>query len=376
MDRVTRLAHFVASDPQNLPLACDFVDAVIAEGRWDDSRSLVDSLRETHGAQQEFLRRVARFDLLTGRLELARAANCELLARDPADPVARHDLAFLELSVGNPQAAEQLLADGQGAMRGTPELAVLWARVAYLQRQPAEALTRLRLVNDGAERPSALALEALIRWDEGENAAALALAQRALQRSPRETDALLVAASAALVERDGRQALAFISPLVASQPQHGRALSVFGQALLLVGDMGGAREALARAVQFMPDHIGTWHVLAWIHLLAGEVAEAHAAYEAAYAIDRNFGETHGGLGLVHVLRGENEEAQAAIRRAQRLDPNSATAMFARYLLEAGTSGTSSTGLIAAMRGLPELAGMDPEAVLLSLRTLMTQGGRS
>jgi len=376
MDRVARLAHFVASDPQNLPLACDFVDAVIAEKRWDEPFAALEGLRATHGNQADFLRRIARLDLLTGRVDLARASYRALLAHDPADAVARHDLAFLELSAGNAQAAERLLADGQGTMRGTPELSVLWARVAYLQRQPVEALARLRLVSEGAQLPSAQALEALIRWDEGENAAGVALAERALQRNPRETDALLVMASAALVDRDGRQALAFISPLVASQPRHGRALSVFGQALLLIGDTAGAREALTRAVQFMPDHIGTWHVLAWIHLLAGEVAEAHAAYEAAYAIDRNFGETHGGLGLVHVLRGENEEAQAAIRRAQRLDPNSATAMFARYLLDAGASNTASAGLIAAMRGLPELAGMEPEAVLQSLRTLMTQGGRS
>lgn len=376
MDRVTRLAHFVASDPQNLPLACDFVDAVIADGRWDEPLPVLEALRAAHGGQLDFLRRIARLDLLSGHHDLARASYRALLALDPADAVARHDLAFLELSAGDAQAAEQLLSEGQGAFSGTPELAVLWARVAYLQRKPAEALTRLRLMDDGAERPSALALESLMRWDEGENAAAIELAQRALQLNPRETDAVLVAASAALVERDGRQALAFISPLLASQPRHGRALSVFGQALLLVGDMAGAREALTRAVQFMPDHIGTWHVLAWVHLLAGEVGEAHAAYEAAYAIDRNFGETHGGLGLVHVLRGENEEAQAAIRRAQRLDPNSATAMFARYLLDAGASGASSAGLIAAMRGLPELAGMEPGAVLQGLRTLMTQGGRS
>lgn len=375
MDRVTQLGQFLASDPNNLPLACDFLDAVLAQGRWNDSMDVIERLRSVHGQDLGFLRRIARFDLLSGDLEAASSAYRRLLSADPRDAAARHDLGFALLAAGDVDAAEALLADGRSDFDRWPELAVLWARTAYLRKDPAEALARVASVTSSS---AARALEALIRWDEGENDVARALASEALAANPRDTDARLVMASDALVDRDGRRAIEWIAPVVEHQPRHGRALSVFGQALLLVGDQAGGRQALIRAVECMPDHIGTWHVLAWVHLLAGEVDLAQSAYEQAYAIDRNFGETHGGLALINVLRGEREEAQVAVRRALRLDPNSATAQLATVLMVSDTANAeaAAASLTRAMRALPELVGIEPEAVLKGLQArLKGQGAR-
>ena len=377
MDRVTRLAQFVAADPDNRPLAIDFLDAVLAVGTSEGAEPSLELLRARRAADAGIDRRIARIDLVTGRTEAAIEAYTRLLSAEPQDGVLRHDLAFALLAGGALESAEATLEVGAPAFEGTSELAVLWARCAYLRKDNAEALTRLAESPETARSlAAAQALEALVRWDAGDNAVAIEQAERAVNANPREFDARLVLASAALVDRDGRRAMQWIAPLVEAQPRHGRALSVMGQALLLLGDQAGGREALQRAVQFMPDHIGTWHVLAWVHLLAGEVDKAHAAYERAYAIDRNFGETHGGLALIHALRGEQEEAQVALRKALRLDPASATAQFARVLLEGnGPAGAASTAvLIEAMRGLPELAGIEPEAVLKRLQARLAAAG--
>lgn len=377
MDRCIRLAQFVASDPDNRALAIDFLDAVLASGTVDGADSALELLRAKRSAAPDIDRRLARIDLVTGRIEGAIEAYARLLESTPQDDALRHDLAYALLASGNLALAEATLDVATSAFATTPELAVLWARCAYLRKDNGEALKRLA---GGPETVRSLAaaqaLEALVRWDAGDNATAIAQAEVAVNANPREFDARLVLASAALVGRDGREAMQWIAPLVEAQPRHGRALSVMGQALLLLGDQAGGREALQRAVQFMPDHIGTWHVLAWVHLLAGEVDQAHAAYEQAYAIDRNFGETHGGLALVHVLRGEQEEAHVALRKALRLDPASATAQFARVLLEGnGPAGAASTAvLIEAMRGLPELAGIEPEAVLKGLQARLASAG--
>jgi tetratricopeptide (TPR) repeat protein len=377
MDRVTRLAHFVAADPENRPLAIDFLDAVLAVGTLDGTESSLELLRARRAADAGIDRRIARIDLVTGRTEAAIEAYMRLLSAEPQDGTLRHDLAFALLASGALDSAEATLDVGATAFASTPELAVLWARCAYLRKDNAQALTRLANSSENVRSlAAAQALEALVRWDAGENAAAIDQAERAVNANPREFDARLVLASAALVDRDGRRAMQWIAPLVETQPRHGRALSVMGQALLLLGDQAAGREALQRAVQFMPDHIGTWHVLAWVHLLAGEVNQAHAAYEQAYAIDRNFGETHGGLALIHTLRGEQEEAHVALRKALRLDPASATAQFARFLLEADGPGRAASVavLVEAMRGLPELAGIEPEAVLKSLQSRLATAG--
>lgn len=377
MDRVTRLAQFVAADPDNRPLAIDFLDAVLASGAVEVAGTSLDLLRARRTADAGIDRRIARIDLVTGRTEVAIEAYTRLLASEPDDGALRHDLAFALLASDDLESAEAALTVEATAFEHTPELAVLWARCAYLRKDNAQALARLA-ASPGNVRAlaAAQALEALVRWDEGDNAAAIECAERAVNANPREFDARLVLASAALVDRDGRRAMQWIAPLVEAQPRHGRALSVIGQALLLLGDQAAGREALQRAVQFMPDHIGTWHVLAWVHLLAGEVGQAHAAYEKAYAIDRNFGETHGGLALIHALRGEQEEAHVALRKALRLDPVSATAQFARLLLEADGPGraASISSLVETMRGLPELAGIEPEAVLKSLQSRLAAAG--
>lgn len=377
MDRVTRLAHFVAADPDNRPLAIDFLEAVLAVGTIEGAESALELLRARRAADAGIDRRIARIDLVTGRTEAAIEAYTRLLSAEPQDGALRHDLAFALLTSGELAAAEATLEVGAPGFESTPELALLWARCAYLRKDNPEALTRLAESPDTVRSlAAAQALEALVRWDAGDNAAAIDQAERAVNANPREFDARLVLASAALVDRDGRRAMQWIAPLVEAQPRHGRALSVMGQALLLLGDQAGGRQALQRAVRFMPDHIGTWHVLAWLHLLAGEVDQAHAAYERAYVIDRNFGETHGGLALIHALRGEQEEAQVALRKALRLDPASATAQFARVLLEGNGPGAAnaSRALIEAMRGLPELAGIEPEAVLKGLQARLAAAG--
>ena len=50
MDRVTRLAQFVAADPDNRPLAIDFLDAVLAVGALQGAESALDLLRARRAA--------------------------------------------------------------------------------------------------------------------------------------------------------------------------------------------------------------------------------------------------------------------------------------------------------------------------------------
>lgn len=112
MDRVTRLSQFLAGDPHNLPLACDYLDAVLAEGDWQGSTSVVSALRAVHSNDPGFLRRVARLDLLTGDLAAAILAYRRLLAVDVGDLATRHDLTFALLAQGELASAEAVLAEG------------------------------------------------------------------------------------------------------------------------------------------------------------------------------------------------------------------------------------------------------------------------
>jgi tetratricopeptide (TPR) repeat protein len=375
MDRTEQLARFLASDPNNLPLACDYLDSAIAAGRVDVASDALQGLLDRHGPIEALLARQSRLFLISGHLPEAIAVLEGLRDEHPEDLVYLHDLAFCWLAWGELERAEHALQSSKVALAEQPMLAALWARIPYLQRDMATASARLDAALACAPTDASLrGLQALVLLDAGNEQVAFALASSVLQAAPDQADALLVTATQALWQRDPSRALHWAGTLVDRQPANGRALSVLGQALLLNGRMADALGVLERSVSFMPDHIGTWHVLAWARLLSDDISGAKAAYESAYAIDRNFADTHGGLGLIHAIRGETEEAQASIRRALRLDPRSATALYAQVLLANGDASASAAEKLAAdFSALPELNGIDAAQVLQSLERLLKSG---
>jgi len=332
-ERVAQLRAFLAADPGNALLACDLVDAQFNAADYLGADATISALpMETQAAAGIQFRR-ARCALILGRYDQA-ADFLRALIADGHDNVALwHDLAFAQLCVRNTADAVTTLSEAETRFGMNAELAIVAARVALMDGDFDRANAALqRAMELAPEHSTAQGLLALLLLDSGKTDDGYTAAKACLARYPDQHEALLVAGTAALWQRDLEHADSYFQRALGRHPNSGRALSGHGQLKMLRNDLPAAREQLQHAVVAMPDHIGTWHALAWTQLFLGDIDAAAASYQHAYDLDRNFADSHGGLALIHALRGESDAADQAVKRALRLNPQCATALYAKTLL--------------------------------------------
>ena len=334
MSRTSQFGAFADRDPENAPLLCDLLDALLTFGDLDAAGTRLDGISPAMRALPGVRFREARYALQRG--ETARAVELlqQLLASTDTAPVGVvHDLAFAQLTLGQVHEALQTLASAQPDNADeVVAIALLKARVLHRLQQCEAALDALASIEAGPRLAEVQGMRALLWLDLGDTQRASAAAALALQLDPDQHEAGIAGGTAALwAQRVDESTLAF-ERVLARHPDSGRAWLGLGQTRMLRGDIPAARVLLERASREMPDHIGTWHALAWCQLLEGDLAGAHKSFQLAFALDRTFGETHGGFALVHALRGERAEAEASIKRATRLDPIGRAARYAQSVL--------------------------------------------
>jgi tetratricopeptide (TPR) repeat protein len=338
--RVAQLQAFLATDPANATLACDLVDAQFSAADYRGADATIAMLPADAQNAAGIRFRHARCALILGRYDEAVDVLAALIA-DGHDNVALwHDLAFAQLCVRKTADAAQTIAEAEKRFGMNSELAIVAARVALMDSDYERANAMLqRAMELAPEHSTAQGLVSLSLLDSGKTDEGYAAAKACLARFPDQHEALLVAGTAALWERDLDQADNYFQRALGRHPNSGRALSGYGQLLMLRNDLPAARDQLLHAVVTMPDHIGTWHALAWAQLLLGDIDAAATSYQHAYDLDRNFADSHGGLALIHALRGETDAAEQSVKRALRLNPQCATALYAKSLLlsDAGQS---------------------------------------
>lgn len=348
-ERSVRLRDYVRADPDNLALVCALIDELLATQRSRDALAVIDQLHATLKQRPEVCLREARAFMAERTFERALACLRPLLQQGLDTPAIRHDLAFVQLCMGDWDGALRTLAPVLALDAPPVECEVLRARILQARGEGTRALEVLARP-DLEQSPSLLGLRALLLLDTGDRERARTFATACLEQQSDQMDASLVEGTLALWAGDLTTADQAFARVLKAAPDTGRALSGRGQIQWLQGDLSAARGTFEAAVAVMPGHIGTWHALAWACLLEGDVSGASAAFESAYALDRTFGETHGGLALIHVLRHQPAEAEQAIRRAQKLDPTSRNARYARSLLW-------------LERGQPEAAAQEVESIL-------------
>jgi tetratricopeptide (TPR) repeat protein len=371
--RADRLRDFLAADPANARLACDLVDALMAQGALDEAQRVLATLPDTAASDPSVRFRAAHLALAFGRYAEAETVCRGLLDAGVDVSAVHHDLAFALLCLRRAEEAYRT-AEAAAARHGDDAgLALVRARAAVMQERydiaAADVATAVRLA---PERADAWGVAALVALDADALPDAETAAHAALDRDPDQHEALLTLGTLALWAQDIDAAQAAFTRALQRHPNSGRVLSGLGQVLMLRNDVPGAIDALERAVVAMPDHIGTWHALGWARLLQGQIDAADAAYRAAYEIDRNFGDTHGGLALVAALRGRYDDADAAAKRALRLDPNAMTARYAQSLLLQARGDDDAADRVVGelMAGAPALAGLSPRDFAARLRATL------
>lgn len=376
-----KLKSYLARDPGNVELACELADHLFSIADFHGAQAVLEGLPALAGQSAAIRFRLARLDLILGRYGRAEQRLSELRDEGQDSTAVGHDLAFALL-------CQRRLADAMAVIQqtvrrhdSTPELHILKARVALMERDYVLAQQAL----DGAlllepDNATALGLRALGRLDAGDTAAALEAAAACLSRYPNQHEALLTAGTLALWQGGNVLADQHFSRALAQFPNSGRALSGLGQVLMLGGRLDEARTSLERAVAAMADHIGTWHALGWAQLLQGDLHAAEHSYRSAYELDRNFAESHGGLAVVAFLLGHDAEGEAAMKRALKLDSRCVSGRYARTLwLQAQGEQAQSTALFAELMGegaLPGISGEDAPVMAARLKDRALSGSQA
>lgn len=331
--RIARLQAYLTADPENLDLACELADVLLADGRYDEAGDVLSRLEGDIAKSSAVRFRLARCALVLGDYLGAESA-LEAAIADGDDGVAlRHDLAFAQLCRRRVADAKRTIEEAVARFGADADLLVLHARATMMEGDFERAVALLdQALTLAPDHEQALGVRALALFDANRGQEAAAAAKHCLAQYPDQHEALLVAATQALWQQDLDLAESHLDRALARHRNSGRALSAQGQLLMLRNRLPEARDVLDRAVAAMPDHIGTWHALAWVQLLQGEPEAAERSYQRAYDIDRNFGDSHGGLALIAALRGDRDAADSGIKRALRLDPNSVTARYAETIL--------------------------------------------
>lgn len=330
--RLDRLLSFIELDAGNLPLRKAAIREACDIGEWEIARGLIDTGLQSHPSEPGLLGLAGYSYLQQQRYPDAQDALTGALAQGLDTPELHYNLAFALFMQGG-------YADALGHLTApllpleVPLALQLRARCLHHlgRREDAsnDCKSHLEIAPENAETHGLLAL---LLYEQDQHEQAAEHARIALQRNPRQLDAMLAQASLQAARHDYDVARQSYDVLVQAHPQCGRGW--LGLALIDLNhfNMDAAKQDIEHAARHLPDHIGTWHVLAWISLMTGNVAEADRAFQHALGIDRTFGETHGGLAVIAAMQGREADAEQSIKRALRLDPNAMSPRYAQMLL--------------------------------------------
>lgn len=239
-----------------------------------------------------------------GRYAEALSLFAVLGEKRPRDPAALYGVALATFNLRRVVEAEPLART---------------AADAALARMTADAPGPQALRRQAAD---ALVLLAVIQAVRGDNAAALASAQRAVELAPQHFDAQFTLGRARYGAGDPAGAAQAFRAAVALNPADARARFFLATALERAGDEAGAlaayRELVARAPASAEGHTGLGVLL--VKRGGADTAEGLQALQRAVALDPDAYEARVTLGRTLVQQGRAAEAVEHLQRAAQLAP--------------------------------------------------------
>lgn len=338
----TRLAGYLASDPDNLELLAAVVDAAIDGGVPERAVTHADHALALAPGHLQFIYRRAVALRRCDRLDEARAALEALVAAGETHPVPLCELAEILLAQRDFEGCLALLdrLSATGPDHAVPPQAdLLRVRALHHLGRVDEAITCAEAVLAAQpQRADIAAALATLYLDAERLDDAARMHAQAAAGGRLDAELHAVGGFLALAAEDEALARQRFAQALALRPHEGRALLGAGLAAAARNDVPAAIVQLRAAADAMPTHLGTWNALAWMQMLSGDLDGAEAALARANAVDSAFSENHGSLAVIAAMRGQTARAQELLRTAQRLDRNSFSAAYAALLLQHGPQG--------------------------------------
>lgn len=210
-----------------------------------------------------------------------------VLAANPRDRVAWHNLASAEGDLGNADASEAAARQALGLGIRAAETRLVLGRALFAQRRFDEARVAyeeaLRLRPDYVDAHRDLAQ--LVWMQTGDTARALGRLESQLRQSPRHAGLLLLRSILLEFAGDLEKALALADSALAQVPADQGLLRQAARLWARTGNTGRALSLARQAVALAPDHAGGRITLCEAALAAGLPEEAEAIAGDLYRAD-------------------------------------------------------------------------------------------
>ncbi|MGH8352638.1 MAG: tetratricopeptide repeat protein [Pseudomonas sp.] len=196
-----------------------------------------------------------------------------------------------------------------------------WLGVAFFHLgQFDEARARLAAVAPPALQADGLAVLAWLRLQDGAPAAALELAERALARQAGHLPALLVRASALILQGQDQAAEAVYRQALTLHPHEDEAVRALGGFLAGCGRLEDAEALFRQATVQQPDDWSVWYNLGTLRLsYHQDLPGALECFERAFSLKDDELDVLNNLGVVYRSLGKLEQAEQCFLKALSLE---------------------------------------------------------
>jgi protein O-GlcNAc transferase len=148
------------------------------------------------------------------------------------------------------------------------------------------------------------------------------LYREALERSPRNADAMNMLGVLSAQRGDRNSALGWLGRAIAIDSRNPAYAFNLGKTLLQLKRGREACEALERSAALDPDYADAYNELGLARAETGSLEAAEAAFRKALSLQPDYWEAHNNLGLLLHRLGRDEEAAQSLRRALDIEPRS------------------------------------------------------
>ena len=228
---------------------------------------------------------------------------------DPQNARAHHELAGLELAVGNRDAAlrefQYLLKQADDPRKGYRQVTAIAARVPDKARA-VDVVGQLAAADPRepeAQLAHARVAAAAERWDS-----ALASVGRALKLRPGWAEAIVLAATVEVKAGDREAALRRLRKAVDQHPRDTQLRMAYARLLLDADDYEGARDAFARVIRLEDDNVDARYALALLETELGNLEQAERHFRKLIKLDERADEARYYLGRIAEQKHERKEA--------------------------------------------------------------------
>lgn len=332
---IDRYESFVRADPGNALLWLNLGNLYHRAAKLEEAGACFERCLHDHPEVASARSQLASVRISQNKFDEAERMLRPLLQDAPegdADPALLFNLGLSLYYQRRWVEAERWFMAAAGRGVGTPQCYAYLARCRHWAGDMEQATEYCQRWVNAARDAESRGYLALLHMDRGDIAEAHRLAQEVLVESPDDSNAAVVAATAAIEGQEIAEASEQFQRVLVREPENARAWLGLGLACLYQQHHPEAITALERASGLVPDSVGIRVTLGWAIVAAREVRRAEEVFRDAIATDRNFGEAHGGLAVALALQMRVDEAREEIRRARGLDPHGFGAVFAHSII--------------------------------------------